>query len=408
MSDKHLGLRIAGFILALLVAVGAFSFGVLGIGHKEEGYHDLTASTDQDALLYNSGIHATFLFRGSSSTIKLAIAGADKAYSEALKTGYKLLDPKVEYAGYVNLATLNHHPNEDIQVSPQLFAILTDAYAKTLEQRGYSIFAGPLYAEWESILILTEPEDFDPLVNEEERTRLEELRRRTGDLSQFRLVVVDADACIVRLEVSADYLAFLEDYELEATVIDLNLMREAYLLEMTGRTLAEQGYTEGYLSTDSGLILSLSGQKSGKYCIYGYADGAPIQAATADVKPGTAYCLFQAFSLTEGENAFYVLEKDGTIHLRNPYLPASGVDAELLLSSCVIREDGSLVEACYESICLRAAETPEALRRLARESDAAVALMLQGDEEPRVLVNAAAGELFVGAEEYGYHLEPLN
>ena len=45
-----------------------------------------------------------------------------------------------------------------------------------------------------------------------------------------RLEIVDAENCVVRLAVSDAFLQFLSDYELPRTVIDLNVMREAYLL----------------------------------------------------------------------------------------------------------------------------------------------------------------------------------
>lgn len=394
VSEKHVLLRTICFFLALVVAVGAITFGVTRIGYKEQGVYALTAAADQELLLYGNGLHANFLFRGGSNEIKAAIASADKVYTQVLKKNYKLLDAEREYVGVVNVASFNARPNQDLQVSPELFAVLTDAWARTQEQRGFSIFAGPLYAEWNSILFLTEPEDFDPLRDPDEAERLEMLAARCGDPEEIRLVVVDEENCILRLEVSKDYLHFVKDMEAAPLLLDLNLLREAYLLELVGRELEEQGLTEGYLNTDSGLNLALSGQKSGIYCLYGLRDAEPLLTVGARVSPGSACCLFTAFPLLGGETAFYSLEEEGQVHLRNPYLPADGVDRELLLSSCVLRSDGDLVQTCYESICLRSARSAEDLERMAGESDSAVAWMLQGDESAQVFTNPAAQGLF--------------
>lgn len=398
VSDKHVLLRTLCFILAFVLAVGSIAFGVSRIGYKEEGVYALSAAVDQELLLYDSGLHANFLFRGSSDQIKAALINAEAVYSRALQKYYRLLDAGQEYDGVVNLASFNAHPNQDLQVSPELFAVLTDAYARTLERRGYSIFAGPLYAEWQSILNLTEPEDFDPLRDPNEAERLTLLAQRCGDLESLRLVVVDEEKRILRLEVPEEYLAFLEEMEREPLLIDLNLLREAYLLELVGRELEEQGLTEGYLSTDGGLSLALSGQNGGAYCLYGLRDGEPLLTATARVSPGSAYCLFTAFPLKSGESEYYALEAAGETHLRNPYLPADGEDRELLLSSCVIRGDGTLVQACYESVCLRTAASAGELEALAGESDSAVAWMLRGDETGQVLTNPAAAGVFAPAE----------
>lgn len=394
VNDKHVFLRTVLFILSLLIAVSAFAFGVSRIGYKEEGMYALTAAADQELPLYQSGIEAKFLFRGESNAIKMAIGSADKVYTQALKDAYRLLDAEKEYEGFVNLASLNARLNQDVQVSPELFAVLTDAWDKTLEQRGYSLFAGPVYAEWQSILSLSEPADFDPLLNPDEAERLELLAGRCADLDRLRLTVVDRDSCVLRLEAPEDYLAFLREMELRPAVADLNLLREAYLLQLTAAELEKNGLTDGYLSTDSGLILSLSGQKTGQYCLYGYRDGEPSLAATAPVSPGSACSVFTAFPLIKPSLGFYSLEAGGTTHLRNPYLPADGVDAELLLSSCVVRDDGDLSRACYENICLRGLGTAEEAEKLAAESDSAVAWLLRGDAPEQLRLNAAARALF--------------
>ena len=397
-SEKHIPLRIIGFVLAFITAVCAFAFGVNRIGYKQEGMYELTAAADQELPLYQSGIHAKLLFRGSSSQIKLALGQADKVYTEALKQSFKLLDAGQEYDGIVNLATLNARPNADMTVSPELFAVLQDAWAKTLERQGYSLFAGPVYAEWNSILNLTEPEDFDPLRNEEEASRLAQLEQRTGDMDGLRLITVDEASCTLRLEVPEDYLAFLRDMELEPVVLDLNLLREAYLLELVAAELETQGLNQGFLSTDSGLILSLSGNDRGEYALYG-AGEEPKLVATAKAAPGSAYSLMTAFPLVTGvESPYYTMEDSGKIHLRHPFLPADGRDREVLLSSGVLRTDGKLAEACYENLRLRRAESMTELEELAKASDAAVAWLLQGDGSGTVYRNAKAEGLFLPNE----------
>ena len=393
VNEKHVPLRILGFVLALLLAVGAFTFGVTRIGYKDEGVYELTAAADTELPLYQSGIHAKFLFRGSSTQIKLALGQADKVYTEALKRYVKLLDAEQEYDGVVNVATLNARLNQDVTVSPALYAVLTDAWEKTQAGEGYSLFAGPLCAEWESILILTEPEDFDPLRNADEAERLRSLAAWTGQADGLRLVEVDAEQCILRVEASEDCLRLLEEMELEPRVLDLNLLREAYLLELVAAELEEQGLNEGYLSTDSGLILALSGQSTGEYVLYGYRNQIPQVAATARVEPGSAYSQLTAFPLITGvQTEFYAIEEEGKTHLRNPWLPADGLDRELLLSSGVLRKDGALAEACFENIRLRMAGSAGEIESQAAGFDGAVAWMLQGDES--VYFNAQADGAF--------------
>ena len=228
--------------------------------------------------------------------------------------------------------------------------------------------------------------------------KVNEKLRTPADCARILEQLRDAQAVVFGLPLYVDgvpshVLRFLEEMELEPVVLDLNLLREAYLLELTGKELEEQGLNEGYLSTDSGLILSLSGQSTGEYVLYGYRNQIPQVAATARVTPGSAYSQFTAFPLITGvQTEYYTLEEAGKAHLRNPWLPADGLDRELLLSSGVLRSDGALVEACFENIRLRSAESAAALEKLAGESAAAVAWMLQGDES--VYFNAQADGAF--------------
>ena len=51
VSDRHLTLRIVLTAAAFVVAVIAFTIGVVRIGHKDPGYHAIEAKVDAEALL---------------------------------------------------------------------------------------------------------------------------------------------------------------------------------------------------------------------------------------------------------------------------------------------------------------------------------------------------------------------
>ena len=401
-STKHIPLRIALFVLALAVAVSSISYGVTRIGRQNIGYSAVDPDTDEEAPRYAVGVVLTYYFEGSPNSMREEKNLLRTAYGSALRSAYKQLDAVNCYEGVTNLASLNRNRGQTLEVSAELYAVLRDAYEKTLERRSYSVFAGALYAEWNSILPLEEPEDFDPLRNEDEARRLEQIAAANAELSAFSLEFLDDERHLLRFSVSNAYQTMLQELEIDAPVLDLNLLREAYELELVARALEAEGYTRGYLSTDSGLTLALSGQDSGRFALYGEIEGKPVCAAEIAVTPGSACSMFHSFAFAEDEACFYVL--DG--HKRHPYVPADGRYRELLASSCVCNAEGALVEACYRNILLQSCADAAQLERTAAEGGMLAAWTLQGDGE-KIVYTVGSGEI-EAASDYGFSLSAIS
>ncbi len=397
VPTDHIWLRIIGFALALLVAVSAISYGVVNIGRKEAGYQKVDALPDGDAVLYAKDIRFYVYLDGDSDRIKSKLNTIRSAYSAALLRCCKLLDAETEYEGVSNVATLNAHIGEDVAVSEELWRVLLDAQEKTREQKGYNVFDGAFYRAWQDIRILENPEDFDPLRSEEERERLAKLCEAGQDLSRFELVPVDAEKHILRLEVSEDYRNLLRELEQEGPILDLGLLHDAYELRLLSEAMEREGCRDGYLSAASGVTVTLSGNRAGELSLYGLKDGAPAPAAERAANSDLAVSAAHAFALDELQAGYYAL--DG--QLRHPWLPASGLYRNLLLSALVVTDDP--VKSCYVNLQLFDAPDLPTLRALAAASDAEVALILN-DGTQLVYTDS---EAIKAREDYGWHTESL-
>lgn len=395
-GSDHLWLRIIGFVLALTVAVGAFSYGVMGIGRKEKGYQNIEAEPDEEAVMYAKGITFQYYFDGSSDEIKLAIKELGAAYSPALLRLYKLLDSETEYEGFANIATLNAHIGEDVAISDELYRVLLDAKEKTLEQKGFNMFAGAFYRAWQDIRYISDPENYDPLNNDTERERLERLQKASSDLSNFDLVTVDEEKHIVRLEVSESYLALLQELEQEGPVLDLNLLHDAYELQLLGEILVKAGYQDGYITTSGGISVILPGNPDGDLCLYGRIPEGMTPAAMTPAAGGCAACITRAFAREEGEPDYYELGGQ----LRHPWLPASGAYRNQLLAAMTVADDA--VTACYLNLQLQDLASAEELRAAAAASGGIVAYILAGDAERTVYSNS---DSVSARDDYGWQLE---
>jgi len=260
VSEKHVGLRLVLFVLFLIIAIGAFSYGITSIGKKESGYQTIDALQDSQAPLYANELSLSYYFEGSSSFIKKEARTISKIYSQILASAYKQLDASSEYSGDVSIGAINNNLGTTVSVSPLLYAVLKDAYSRTLECKNYNMFAGALYSEWKSILILDEPDEFDPLNNTYMAERITAIAQEVANLDNFTLEFLDDTQCLVRFSVSDHYASFCKEMEITAGALDLNVLQSSYMMQWVAQELRELGYNNGILISREGSSIELSGE----------------------------------------------------------------------------------------------------------------------------------------------------
>ena len=360
VSSKNIKLRAILTAVAFVIAVVAFTVGIVNIGHKDPGYHLIEAKVDKDTILLNKEVGFKYWFDGSSNDIKHGINDLTAAYSPVISAVYKELDHQNTYEGVVNIATLNRSRGQFLTVAPELYSVLKDAYRLTLEQRGYNMFAGALYSEWKSILILDEPEDFDPANNPDMAGRIAAIAAEVSDLSNFSLEFDDAGRA-VRFSVSERYERFCREYEIDAPALDLNLLKNAYMIETVASGL---GLNEnGYLYTPEGLVLNMRQTGTLGYDLYTYENGSDTVYATVNLEGRFSGATFTASGM--GSYYHYVLSTVGSNASNNPngsnasnlyrhlyFNSKTGSFSDILMSATVISMDGNLVDDVYQTIIL--------------------------------------------------------
>ena len=92
VSEKHVGLRIAVTAVAFVIAVVAFTWGVVSIGKKDPGYQTIEAKVDAEAITYNNAVLYNYWFDGRSNEIKGKVSALTLVYTPILSAAYKQLD----------------------------------------------------------------------------------------------------------------------------------------------------------------------------------------------------------------------------------------------------------------------------------------------------------------------------
>ena len=347
VSKKHLGLRIALTAIALAVAVFAFTYAVVRIGHKDPGYQTIEAKADAEALTYNKAVAFRYWFGGSSNEIKRGINALTEVYTPILAAAYKQLDHQNEYSGCNSIASLNRNQGSVVALSKELYSVLKDAYGRTVENKGYNMFAGDLYAEWESILILEEPDTFDPANNPDQAARISAIASMVSDLSNFSLEFVDDNECTVRFSVSEEYKRFCKEFEIESVPLDLNLLHDAYMLRWIADALFDEGCRTGYLYTAEGLVLCLDPSGTLSYDMYTLENGRETAYASVNLEDPFSATTFTAFGM--GSLYGYNL---GNLFRHLYFDVRTGDFTNILMSATVISRDKNLVEDVYQTMIL--------------------------------------------------------
>lgn len=348
---NNMKLRLALFIAVLILAVGAFTYGVVQYGKKTEGWHEITLTADVKVDAYESGIRLYCFLEGTSNGIKHQINETQAVYSSAMGKYYRMLNADTPYDNVTNPASINAAGGNPVIADPELIGVLEDAFSKTETGGAYNLFGGALYSEWETLTYLEDPVSFDPLYHAGEAELLEEMGSMSAP-EHFSLTVEDGDR--IRFSVSEDYRAFAAENEITAPALDLNLLRNAYLMDLVAAELEAKGIRNGYLVCDSGLCRVLSGSAKAEYRLYAAGENTMTTAAAVLLPGGAVCCRYGILPVNEGDGGYY---RAGGL-FRTPYAMA---DAGRYNSLCLISRSGSAADLCYEMLkTLSGAKEPQA------------------------------------------------
>ncbi len=394
-EKRSIIIRAIAAAVAFLVGIGAFTVYAKQCTHKEAGWYVVDSNPNESAPTYAAGVALNYYFGGESNDIHTALNAVRLKYSEALAHIYKLLDSRHDYEGYVNLHYINTHPGEGIELDPLLFDVLKDALVLT-EQGGFDLFGGALYNEWQSVTVLEEPAEQDPLVNADEAERISRIVRMNADRSNFSLEITDEAHRIVKFTISDEYRAMLDELDADLPVLDLGPLREAYEIDYLVSELEKEGWTQGFVMTESGMTRAMSGvDGDGVYLIYSLNNGVPAQAGRLKMQPGSAFAGLRTFPIEEGERGYYTVETEGGAVLRHPHFDyASGEMGRALTSACAVDYTGSMQRAWIAANALINCASGEAEGIASSLSGDMFTAFMTADQPLKVRLNAARADEF--------------
>lgn len=251
LSDEHIKLRGILAIAFLLLGVGLLAYSLTSALSVEAGWQEVEVSSNQ--INCSGDFVLMYDFSGSSSSATEQYKRLTNLYTEATEDAFLIFTPNVLEDGVGNVAFLNAHVNETVEVEEALYQALelVNAYSDR------HVFQAPATGMYNLVFFSESDEEaacFDPARNEDNAAWLRELAQYVSDPEAIWLELLGDNR--VRLNVSDDYLRFAEENEIEA-FLDFGWMTNAFLADYLANVLIENGFCSGYLVSYDGFTRNL-------------------------------------------------------------------------------------------------------------------------------------------------------
>ena len=350
---KHLELWIIGFVIAVVGAVVAFTYAMVGKEDSPDGVYQIEATQKEGLQGYAQDFEFYYYLDNKDRPMGEKYSELCEIYSDNLSVLYATTHEEKTFEGYTSISALSKNPNTDITFDERTYNILHDAYNKTNNSLNYSVFAEELYILWNSISVAGEyaQETYDPLFNEETQDDIDDLVSYINDRNHVDLIFKENN--VINLKVSEEYKTWIDAYTEEPVYVGLNVLKNHYILDVLAKAVEQKGYNKGYFFNKDGTITELSEFGNGiKYQLYTYdPNEIDDRKYLGDINVGTpnVECSFSRFNLNKTSyQTYYIIEKDGVRYFRSQYIDIhTGTNNNAYLSSIVFTNTTSSLEAAF-------------------------------------------------------------
>lgn len=386
LSKENTALRAVAAAVFLLIGVGALAYAVSQFFSTEPGWQAIQAGTSGGPTC---GDEFVFLYEAGASGRSARKEGQDlnELYTQACRTAFQLFHTEMSFEGVVNLKEINDRPNEALEVDPALYR----AFEAVREAGDRNVYLGPVYARYGDLFDCEDDSqlaDFDPRLSPEVAEEYAAVAAYARDPASIDVELLGGSQ--IRLRVSENYLAYARENGIQR-FLDFGWMENAFIADYLADTLAENGFTNGAVSSVDGFARCLDGRE-GRYGLNLMGlleDGRAVQAGTMEYQGPMSLVSLRSFPAAAGDEARCYRLKNG--ETRTMYLdPADGLCRGVADFLAVYAGDWSCARLAMEAAPVFIAETldREALERLSAEGVGAVSCqgrtIWTGDPPPAV------------------------
>ena len=251
LSQAHQKPRLILICVLIVIAAVAFATGVTSCLNGEPGWRAIEASTGE----VNCGEDFVFqyFFPASNSAASKMSKQITALYGEAAEKAYWLFNADGTHEEIKNVAYLNRHPNETVEIDPVLYNaldLLTGGGNRLL-------YLAEVYSQYDNVFLSeldSEAAAWDPARSEENRDYVNQILLFSNDPAHVSLELLENYR--VCLTVSDAYLAFADENEF-TNFIDFHWTKNAFIVDYFAQLMIDAGYTDGYIGSYDGFTRNL-------------------------------------------------------------------------------------------------------------------------------------------------------
>lgn len=250
VSDKNRKPKLVAVVLLLALGVTLIAFAVTGFLTTSPGWETIAANATPEESCAGEFVFLYLLGDGGKAA-NVQQRELTDVYTQATKDAFQIFHEEKVFGH--NVAYLNQHPNEVVEVPQALY----DAFALLQKYHNRGLYLAPLYREYIGMFLSDgdwNAEAYDPQKNAEQATYFAEVLVFTTDESAVKLELLDNNQ--VTLKVSAEYLQYAADHGI-TEFIDFYWMKNAFIVDYLAQQITATGYTTGTISSFDGFSRNL-------------------------------------------------------------------------------------------------------------------------------------------------------
>lgn len=388
LDEKNIRGRLIGVAILLIIAFIFIGIAVNGVFSSEPGWKVMECYAE--GVNYSEEFVLNYYLGADGRNATTEQRAINMVYAQAMEDAYRIFTHELLEDGTHNIGYLNAHLNETVEVEPALYQALALVQDAGLRQ----IYLAPVYAQYRSVFLVSgdaEAALCDPMKDAELAEDVRQMAAMAADPDMIDLELRGDHQ--VYLRVSDEYLAFLEEQQINA-VLDLSWMTNAFVCDFVADALAEADLTHGYLASYDGFTRNLGGVAE-SFAVNLFArNGTVVDAAGALTYTGAMSMVsLRDYPMSGSDRWHYYAYADGSI--TSVYLdPADGMSKASVTDLLVFDEELS----CGELLALAApvfiADGFDATTLLASDAEAVWAVdgkLCHTQADAAIHLNADAG-----------------
>lgn len=350
LSEKNPQGRLILIVLLIVIAVTAFTAGVMDLLKPDTGWQDIKVNPSAETVCgqdFSFRYHLGVSGMAANAEYKLL----EKVYTEASDQAYKIFTNET-FEGVNNIAYLNAHVNETVKVDKVLYdaLILFDEYDSRY------LYLAPVYEQYRGLFSSAndvEAEMFDPYVNQMNRDYFAQIADFANRPEMIDIEILGENQ--VKLNVSKEYLAYAEENGI-ASFIDFFWLKNAFVLDYITDALTAQNFTKGTISSFDGFsaTLDLTGSEYA-YTVYDRIGNTVYPAAVMKYTKPMNSVSMRNYPVSDLDMLNYYELENGEI--RTPFVDTKdGLCKSSMNNLVVFSENRSCAETALAAYDLYAAE----------------------------------------------------